>query len=106
MRPGSSVDLELANEDGLQGWRCRICRGQKITKIGLKLKKDSKSLVFQPTPLRVPETIYWCVDKTETSRSNQVVVRSTGELSAILCSMFVDTRCEKVRANPFTVLLF
>ncbi|XP_076615406.1 sialoadhesin [Chaetodon auriga] len=77
MRVGGSVILQLENEGGLQGWKCWVYRGHQTRRIVLRLKNDSKSLDFQPRSLNVPETIFWCTDRLEQSRSNQIIVRTS-----------------------------
>ncbi|KAF1374034.1 hypothetical protein PFLUV_G00245080 [Perca fluviatilis] len=77
VRTGSSVVLQLEHEDGLWGWKCFVYRGVSTKKIQLKLRNDSVSVVFQPKRLDVPETVFWCTDKTEQNRSNQITVRTS-----------------------------
>ncbi|XP_014874416.1 uncharacterized protein LOC106937421 isoform X1 [Poecilia latipinna] len=77
MRKNAKVLLELTNDDGLEGWWCRVNRGMKTRTIKLKLNnKNPTSFTFETTELKVPETIYWC-EKNNTRRSNQVVLRTT-----------------------------
>ncbi|XP_070783587.1 uncharacterized protein [Enoplosus armatus] len=75
MPTGSSVVLELDNEDGLQGWNCHVYRGQRTNVIKLRLKNNSVNLAFEPNSLNVPETIFWCTDMAQ--RSNQITVRTS-----------------------------
>ncbi|KAF3853435.1 hypothetical protein F7725_014123 [Dissostichus mawsoni] len=77
VQSGGSVVLQLDNEDGLQGWMCWVCRGEKSNKIKLKMKKGSVSVDFQANRLKVPETIYWCDDDTQLHRSNQITLRTS-----------------------------
>ncbi|XP_028424371.1 B-cell receptor CD22 [Perca flavescens] len=77
VRTDSSVVLQLENEDGLWGWKCCVYSGGPIKKIQLKLSNDSRSVVFQSRRLDVPETVFWCTDKTEQNRSNQITVRTS-----------------------------
>ena len=84
VRTGSSVVLQLEHEDGLWGWKCFVYRGVSTKKIQLKLRNDSVSVVFQPKRLDVPETVFWCTDKTEQNRSNQITVRTSGRPTFIL----------------------
>ncbi|XP_067432412.1 uncharacterized protein [Thunnus thynnus] len=78
MRHNSSVLLQLDYDKGLEGWKCWIVRGQKKSWIKLKLNKENNSsIVFQPSRLTVPETIFWCTDKGQELRSNQQLIRTT-----------------------------
>ncbi|KAK5601214.1 hypothetical protein CRENBAI_002771 [Crenichthys baileyi] len=78
MRKYSKVLLEIENETGLDGWSCIVTRGDKTMAVYLKLvDKSATSFVFETSALIVPETIYWCVKKNETYRSNQVILRTT-----------------------------
>ncbi|XP_010734566.3 uncharacterized protein LOC104923228 [Larimichthys crocea] len=79
MRPGESVVLQLDNDDGLQGWMCRVYRGHETKRIVLRSKDNPKSLSFQSKDLNVQETIYWCTDSTQQRRSNQITVRTSGK---------------------------
>ncbi|XP_035523950.1 uncharacterized protein LOC118332659 [Morone saxatilis] len=79
MQPHSSVILMLENDDGLQGWRCRVFRGTETKRIVLRLEESSKNVVFQPRELNVPETIFWCINSKEQLRSNQIIVRTSGK---------------------------
>lgn len=79
MRIGNSVVLQLENEDGLNGWSCRVYAEKKEKRIKLRLKENNQmSIVFQPERLNVPETIFWCTNSTKQHRSNQQVIRTTG----------------------------
>uniref|UniRef100_A0A8C4DMP4 Ig-like domain-containing protein n=1 Tax=Dicentrarchus labrax TaxID=13489 RepID=A0A8C4DMP4_DICLA len=75
----SSVILMLENDAGLQAWRCWVFRGTETKKIMLRLEKSSTNVVFQPRELTVSETIFWCTDKQEQLRSNQIIVRTSGK---------------------------
>ncbi|XP_045924863.1 uncharacterized protein LOC123982933 isoform X2 [Micropterus dolomieu] len=85
MQTGGSVVLELENEDGLQGWTCWVYRPsiKQIRRIALKLKNDSVNLAFQTYRLVVPETIFWCTDRNQDHRSNQITVRTSGKAIAL-----------------------
>lgn len=83
MRTGGAVVLQLDNDDGLQGWNCWVYRGEKTKKIKLRLKNDGASLAFQPKRLEVLETIFWCTDRTQQCRSNQIIVRTSGRPNVI-----------------------
>ncbi|XP_073346287.1 uncharacterized protein [Pagrus major] len=74
MKNGSSVVLQLHNDDGLGEWNCWVYRGEQQKKIVLKKKHDTVSLDFQPKRLEVPETIFWCTDSALKLRSNQITV--------------------------------
>lgn len=74
MRPGSSVTLQIENEDGLQGWLCWVYKGGKTKRIKLRLSNDTVRLPFSPTRLMDHETIFWCTDKDRKQRSNQIIV--------------------------------
>uniref|UniRef100_A0A3B4TC63 Uncharacterized LOC111220070 n=2 Tax=Seriola dumerili TaxID=41447 RepID=A0A3B4TC63_SERDU len=79
MQYGHSVMLQLDNEDGLEGWVCWVHReGKKTRKIKFKLE-NSGHAIFQTTKLEVPETIFWCTDKSQDKRSNQVIVRTSAQ---------------------------
>ncbi|KAM4525967.1 uncharacterized protein V3H82_000428 [Fundulus diaphanus] len=76
MRKNDKVLLQLKHDDGLSGWSCRVNRGKNTWMVTLRIKNENQtSFVFQTEPLRVPETIYWCVH--ENYRSNQVILRTT-----------------------------
>ncbi|KAM7370966.1 hypothetical protein PAMP_010473 [Pampus punctatissimus] len=77
MRFGTSVVLQLNNDDGLQGWKCKVFRGDKENRIVLKSDKKDM-IIFQPKALTAPETIFWCTDSKENHRSNQQVILTTG----------------------------
>ncbi|XP_047233158.1 uncharacterized protein LOC124875207 [Girardinichthys multiradiatus] len=78
MRKYSKVLLEIENETGLDGWFCKVTRGEQTWAVYLKqVDKSATSFVFETRPLNVPETIYWCVKKNDTYRSNQVILRTT-----------------------------
>ncbi|XP_051274261.1 uncharacterized protein LOC127373650 isoform X2 [Dicentrarchus labrax] len=79
MQLHSSVILMLENDAGLQAWRCWVFRGTETKKIMLRLEKSSTNVVFQPRELTVSETIFWCTDKQEQLRSNQIIVRTSGK---------------------------
>ncbi|XP_067344104.1 uncharacterized protein [Channa argus] len=85
MQTGGSVILHLENEDGLQGWKCWVNRGQnQIKKILLRLKNTNDiSINFQPSRLLVPETTFWCTDRNQNSRSNQITVSTSGKQVAL-----------------------
>ncbi|XP_061563826.1 uncharacterized protein LOC133418930 isoform X2 [Cololabis saira] len=72
-----AVRLKIENEDGLKGWMCKVNRGEETKTVKLKLTENSVSFVFQPTELKVPETIYWCTNSTEECRSNQITLWTT-----------------------------
>lgn len=78
MRPGSSVTLQIENEDGLQGWRCWVLKGGRTRRIKLRLSDDTVHLPFSPSRLTDPENIFWCTDKDVQQRSNQVIVLTSG----------------------------
>ncbi|XP_074518747.1 sialoadhesin [Halichoeres trimaculatus] len=78
MQVGASVILRLNNEDGLKGWRCWVYRGDRTKRIALRLKGEEVSFDFRPRRFTVHETILWCSDETEKHRSNQVIVRTSG----------------------------
>lgn len=78
MRPGSSVTLQIENEDGLQGWLCWVYKGGKTKRIKLQLSNDTVRLPFLPTRLMDHETIFWCTDKDRKQRSNQIIVLTSG----------------------------
>ncbi|XP_023255898.1 uncharacterized protein LOC111650268 [Seriola lalandi dorsalis] len=79
MQYGHSVMLQLDNEDGLEGWVCWVYReGTKTKKIKFKLE-NRDHVVFQTTRLEVPETIFWCTDKSQNERSNQIIVRTSAQ---------------------------
>lgn len=82
MRPGGSVILGIDNEDGLQQskWRCFVHKGGTTKKIMLRLGNDAVRLSFQPRSLQDPESIFWCADKALEQRSNQIVVRTSGNI--------------------------
>ncbi|KAM7381842.1 hypothetical protein PAMA_012618 [Pampus argenteus] len=75
MRFGTSVVLQLTNDDGLQGWKCRVYNGNKEKTIKLKLEKKY-TVIFQPKALTAHETIFWCTDE-KNHRSNQQVILTT-----------------------------
>ncbi|XP_017166128.1 uncharacterized protein LOC103481052 isoform X2 [Poecilia reticulata] len=78
MRKNAKVLLELTNDDGLQGWQCRVNRGTKTRTVKLKLNNENPtSFIFETKELIVPKTIYWCEKKDTEDRSNQVVLRTT-----------------------------
>ncbi|KAK2820224.1 hypothetical protein Q5P01_023183 [Channa striata] len=80
MQTGGSVILHLENEGGLQGWNCWVYRGKDNSKkIGLRLKDNESTFVFQPNKLEAPETTFWCTDRNQNNRSNQVTVRTSGK---------------------------
>ncbi|KAK2820218.1 hypothetical protein Q5P01_023177 [Channa striata] len=80
MQTGGSVILHLENEGGLKGWNCWVYRGKDNSKkIGLRLKDNESTFVFQPNKLEVPETTFWCTDRNQNNRSNQVTVRTSGK---------------------------
>ncbi|KAM4525520.1 uncharacterized protein PAE49_001430 [Odontesthes bonariensis] len=83
MSKGGSVILKLKNEDGLKEWNCWVTRGNTTRKIHLKLQNDSMSLFFQPNKLAHPETIFWCTDKLQSHRSNQITIRTSGKSGAL-----------------------
>ncbi|KAF3704549.1 hypothetical protein EXN66_Car020238 [Channa argus] len=85
MQTGGSVILHLENEDGLQGWKCWVNRGQnQIKKILLRLKNTNDiSINFQPSRLLVPETTFWCTDRNQNSRSNQITVSTSAYFQTI-----------------------
>lgn len=78
MRPGSSVTLQIENEDGLQGWLCWVYKGEKTKKIRLRLSDDAVGLPFTPSRLVDRESIFWCTDTQQQQRSNQIIVRVSG----------------------------
>lgn len=78
MRPGSSVTLQIENEDGLQGWLCWVYKGGKTKRIKLRLSNDTVRLPFSSTSLMNRETIFWCTDKDRQQRSNQIIVFTSG----------------------------
>ncbi|XP_040922644.1 uncharacterized protein LOC121201086 isoform X2 [Toxotes jaculatrix] len=78
MPHGTAVNLQLENEDGdLKGWRCWVYRRAEKRQNRIMLRLVSKSIVFQTKPLSVPETIFWCTDKAEDIRSNQVIIKTS-----------------------------
>ncbi|KAM9715903.1 uncharacterized protein ACNS7B_022069 [Menidia menidia] len=77
MEKKGSVILTLVNDDGIGGWNCWVFRGETTKLIKLNVRNDSLSVSFQPTSLSVPETIFWCSDKTRKYRSNQITIRTT-----------------------------
>lgn len=86
MRVDGSVVLRLANDEGLSGWNCYVFKEQRTRLITLKLgKNDRRSIEFQPNKLVDPETIFWCTNRNQTQRSNQVVIRTSGR-----CSIHAD----------------
>uniref|UniRef100_A0A3B4Y907 Uncharacterized LOC111650268 n=1 Tax=Seriola lalandi dorsalis TaxID=1841481 RepID=A0A3B4Y907_SERLL len=88
MQYGHSVMLQLDNEDGLEGWVCWVYReGTKTKKIKFKLE-NRDHVVFQTTRLEVPETIFWCTDKSQNERSNQIIVRTSGGHTDISLEMY------------------
>lgn len=78
MRPGSSVTLQIENEDGLQGWLCWVYKGGRTRRIKLRLSNDTVRLPFSPNRLMDRETIFWCTDKDRQQRSNQIIVLTSG----------------------------
>jgi len=88
MLHGSSVILKLENEDGLTGWNCWVTRGDRQRKILLKLQNDSVTFTFQANKLAHPETIFWCTDKPQSCRSNQITVRTSGRPAIHLILLF------------------
>lgn len=78
MRPGSLVTLQIEHEDGLQGWRCWVYRGGKIKYYKLRLRNDTVRLSFSPTSVVERENIFWCTDKEQQQRSNQIIVQTSG----------------------------
>lgn len=84
MQFGHSVILKLHNDDGLLGWTCHVYREARNEKKKIKFRQDNgNTLVFQTSNLEVPETIFWCTDQAEQSRSNQIVLRASGRLTVI-----------------------
>ncbi|KAM8729494.1 uncharacterized protein AB9X84_026725 [Acanthopagrus schlegelii] len=73
MKHGSAVVLNLYNDNRLSGWNCWVYRGNQTRKIVLIANNDV-SLDFQPRRLEVPETIFWCTDRNQQIRSNQITV--------------------------------
>lgn len=78
MPSGSVILMKIEKEDGISGWTCKVNRGTETKTIKLKLENNSVSLVFQPKSLHVPETIFWCTDRDGESRSNQIIVWTSG----------------------------
>uniref|UniRef100_A0A3Q3LWM9 Ig-like domain-containing protein n=1 Tax=Mastacembelus armatus TaxID=205130 RepID=A0A3Q3LWM9_9TELE len=76
MQPGASIILQLQADESLYGWKCYVYRGgDKVKKIVLRLKNNQTNThLFEPRPLNVTETIFWC-NNTQNQRSNQVTVR-------------------------------
>ncbi|XP_075890634.1 uncharacterized protein LOC142893697 isoform X3 [Nelusetta ayraudi] len=74
MRPGSSVTLQIENEDGLQGWLCWVYKRGRTKRIKLRLSSDTVRLPFLANRLMDHETIFWCTDKDRQQRSNQIIV--------------------------------
>ncbi|XP_027854818.1 uncharacterized protein LOC114133259 isoform X2 [Xiphophorus couchianus] len=78
MRNNAKVLLELTNDEGLEGWLCRVNREKNTKRVKLKLNNaNPTSFIFETSSLKVPETIYWCEKNGTTDRSNQVVLRTT-----------------------------
>lgn len=80
MRPGSSVTLHIENEDGLQGWMCWVYKGGRKNRIVLRLSNDTVRLPFSPGQVVKPENIFWCTDKEQLQRSNQIIIQTSGNI--------------------------
>nr|XP_043869628.1 uncharacterized protein LOC122759122 [Solea senegalensis] len=78
MQSGRAVILQLDNEEGLQGWRCRVYRRANETKtIKFKLKSNKTADIYTEMRSGVPETIFWCTNRTQGDRSNQIIIRTS-----------------------------
>ncbi|XP_030611070.1 uncharacterized protein LOC115798373 [Archocentrus centrarchus] len=76
---GGAVILKLEHGDRLQGWKCWVCRdGRKPNMVQLRLKDTDNSIAFQTADLHDSETIYWCTDGNRNQRSNQIILRTSG----------------------------
>lgn len=80
MQNQGSVILRLDNDQGLWGWKCFVFKGDLLYPIALRLS-NNVSIEFQTTKLKYAETIYWCTNKDQSQRSNQVVLRISGRRS-------------------------
>lgn len=78
MRPGSSVTLQIENEDGLRGWRCWAYKGGQRYAIGFKRRSDTVRRQLTPNKVVERENIYWCTDMEQQQRSNQIIIRTSG----------------------------
>lgn len=68
----------LDTDEDLVGWSCFALREQGKREISLNIVKGSTSIEFQPNKLVDVETIFWCENKDQSQRSNQVVLRTSG----------------------------
>lgn len=84
MKTGSAVVLNLYNDKYLGRWNCWVYRGDRTRKILLKTEDNTDSLDFQPRSLEVPETIFWCTDRYQQIRSNQITVWTSGRPTLII----------------------
>ncbi|XP_058476328.1 uncharacterized protein LOC131448178 [Solea solea] len=84
MKGGYSVILQLDNEEGLQGWRCRVYRRANGTKtIKFKLKSNKTVDIYTTIRSGVPETIFWCTNSPQSDRSNQIIIRTSNKAVAL-----------------------
>lgn len=78
MMTGQSVVLQLETEESLMDWECKVYRREKKEMKTIKVRHNNNTVIFQPKALTVPETIFWCISRSNHGRSNQVVVRTSG----------------------------
>ncbi|XP_024913504.1 uncharacterized protein LOC103381736 isoform X2 [Cynoglossus semilaevis] len=77
MMTGQSVVLQLETEESLMDWECKVYRREKKEMKTIKVRHNNNTVIFQPKALTVPETIFWCISRSNHGRSNQVVVRTS-----------------------------